>query len=438
MHTAPRSHRIVVVLATICALALAAGASASDKRGPCRAAAHRAAASTHARHGRRCSGPRRARVDNGKKPVQPPVPQPQPEPAPSPEPPAQPAPEPAPAPSPEPEPLPEPTPEPEPVEDPTELQPLALLSGKSLYWGAWIKNSSGEAPWSMSAASKFEGAAGKHVSMINWSSPFYLSACNGYCTFQTSQFEAVRSHGSIPFFSWNPGPGGGEFSDARIAAGSQDKYITAWAKAAKAWGHPFFLRFAWEMNGSWFPWGVGNNGTTAADFVAMWRHVHDVFASVGASNVTWVWCPNVDPAGKRAPLGSVYPGPAYVDWTCLDGYNGNNPWRSFSALFKTSYEKITGTLATQKPMVVGETASTENGGAKARWIADMLAGLPTEFPKIRGLLWFDKVETGPGGYTDWPIESSAAATSAFAAGIAASPFEENVYGSLATSPIPAP
>jgi hypothetical protein len=314
----------------------------------------------------------------------------------------------------------------------------AALASNSIYWGAWIKNSAGEAPWSTTALSKFEQATGKHVSMVNWSSPFYLSNCNGYCTFQTSAFNTVRSHGSIPFFSWNPGPGTGNFTDAKIAAGFQDTYIRTWAKAAKSWGHPFFLRFAWEMNGSWFPWGVGNNGTTAADYVAMWRHVYDIFESVGATNVTWVWCPNIDPYNRRTPMGSVYPGAAYVDWTCLDGYNGANPWTSFSGLFKSSYDKITGMIATHKPMVIGETASTEAGGSKAQWITDMLQALPVNFPKIRGLLWFDKIESGPGGHSDWPIESSTAASTAFAAGIQSAYYAGSNFANISTSPIPWP
>lgn len=290
----------------------------------------------------------------------------------------------------------------------------------------------------MNAAAQFERLTGKAVSVIDWSSPFSLSDCNGYCSFQAAQFSAVRNHGAIPFFSWNPGPGTGAFSDAQIAAGAQDGYIAAWAQAAKQWGHPFFLRFAWEMNGAWFPWGVGNNGTTAADYVAMWRHVHDVFASVGATNVTWVWCPNIDPYSHHAPMAGVYPGDEYVDWTCLDGYNGANPWKSFSALFKSSYEAITGTIAPDKPMIVGETASTEASGSKAEWISDALGELPTAFPKIRGLLWFDKVESGPGTHTDWPIESSTAASNAFAAAIQDPIYTANEYGGLAVSPIPTP
>ncbi len=312
-------------------------------------------------------------------------------------------------------------------------------SSSSIYWGAWIKNSFGEAPWSMTAAATFEQSVGKAVSIINWSSPFVSSTyCGGYCGFQTAEYEAVRNHGAIPFFSWNPGPGTGNFTDAQIAAGAQDSYLRAWASAAKSWGHPLFLRFAWEMNGSWFPWGVGNNGTRASDYVAMWRHVHDVFASEGATNVTWVWCPNIDPYNTLAPLSSLYPGDSYVDWTCLDGYNGDDPWASFGSLFTSSYNAITDTIAPSKPMIIGETASTETGGSKAQWITDLLGGLPAGFPKIRGLLWFDKVGLGPGGYSDWPIESSLTATLAFLDGIQNSAYTTNTYATLNTSPIPPP
>ena len=310
------------------------------------------------------------------------------------------------------------------------------------YWGAWIgKQLTGsEAPWDATAITAFEGIAGKGLSTLNWSSPFYASYCAGgtYCTFDTTMFERVRQHGSIPFFSWANNPGTGAFTDAAIAAGSQDAYITRWAQSAKAWGHPFFLRFAWEMNGSWFPWGVGANGTTAADYVAMWRRVHDIFRTVGATNVTWVWCPNIDPGNRLTPLASLYPGDAYVDWTCLDGYNGNVPWTSFTNLFKPSYDLITGTIAPTKPMIIGETGSTESGGNKASWITNALTTELAAMPKIRGLLWFDKVETGPGGYTDWPVESTTASSAAFKAAVQSAPYRANQYASLATSPIPPP
>ena len=163
-----------------------------------------------------------------------------------------------------------------------------------------------------------------------------------------------------------------------MIAGTFDSYIREFAEAARDWGHPFFLRFNWEMNGDWFPWSEGVNGNQPGEYVAAWRHVHDIFTAVGATNATWVWCPNVDPGQKLQDLASLYPGDDYVDWTGLDGYNwGTNPatpdgWKSFDQLFGSTYDAITETIAPSKPMIIGEVGSTEYGGSKAAWIAEML------------------------------------------------------------------
>ena len=171
------------------------------------------------------------------------------------------------------------------------------------------------------------------------------------------------------------------------------------------------------MNGNWFPWNEGQNGNQSGDFVAAWRHVHDIFSSVGANNVTWVWCPNVDPEGVLHDLGSLYPGDKYVDWTGLDGYNwGTNPanpdrWRSFNELYESTYHRIVDAIApSSKPMLIGEMGSTEDGGSKADWIEEALTAIPTDYTQIHGLLWFDTYDDG----MDWPIETSASSANAFA------------------------
>ena len=87
-------------------------------------------------------------------------------------------------------------------------------------------------------------------------------------------------------------------------------------------------------------------------------------------------------------------------------------------------------------MIIGETATTETGGSKAGWITDMLDS--RSFPKIAGILWFDRYDPGPGGRTDWPIESSKASQAAFAAGIQSPRYTTNTYSQLDTSPIPPP
>jgi mannan endo-1,4-beta-mannosidase len=320
----------------------------------------------------------------------------------------------------------------------------------SIYWGAWMGRqlTGEEPPWDMNAVSKFEQMAGKNLSIVQFGSPFascYSTPCSFY-SFPTTPMESVRQHGSIPFLSWSSQSIPSQTNEpdyqlSDVASGVYDSYIRKYAEAAAAWGHPFFLRFDWEMNGNWFPWDAAANGNSPADYVAAWRHVHDIFTSVGATNATWVWCPNVDPGGGMVNLASLYPGDSYVDWTGLDGYNwGTNPasphqWVSFDELFRTTYNKVVNEIAPTKPLIIGETASTEYGGSKAGWITDMLSKIPTEYPKIRGMLWFERYDNN----MDWPIETSSTATSAFATGIQNPAYATNTFANLSPSgPIPPP
>jgi hypothetical protein len=83
--------------------------------------------------------------------------------------------------------------------------------------------------------------------------------------------------------------------------------------------------------------------------------------------------------------------------------------------------------------VIGEVGSTEYGGSKAEWIAEMLRDVPTEYPQIHGLQWFDKEEEG-----DWPIESSSSSAAAFAAGIKSSSYLGNNFAAAAPGPVQPP
>jgi hypothetical protein len=318
-----------------------------------------------------------------------------------------------------------------------------------LYWGGWIGNqlTGEEAPWDMDAVTKFEELAGKQVSLINFGAPFANCAstpCSFY-QFPTNPMESIRLHGSIPFFSWSSQsipaqteeP---EFQLADVIDGTYDSYIREFAEAAKEWGHPFFLRFDWEMNANWFEWSEGVNGNQSGEYVAAWRHVHDIFTEVGATNATWVWCPYVDPGQKMTNLASLYPGPEYVDWTGLDGYNwGTNPaspkgWKTFDELFSATYAQITETVAPGKPMVISETGSSEYGGSKAAWIKEALESARTKYPELHGLLWFEKYDDG----MDWPIETSSSSVAAFTEGIQNPAYVGNQYGALGGGPIQPP
>jgi Glycosyl hydrolase family 26 len=318
-----------------------------------------------------------------------------------------------------------------------------------LYWGATIgpQLTGTQAPWDMTAVAKFEEHAQKPVSLIQFFQPFSNCAstpCSFY-RFPTAPLENVRQHGAIPVLAWASesipaSVAEPDFQLSDLIEGRFDASIREFATAAKAWGHPFFLRFNWEMNGNWFPWSESANGNRPGEYVAAWRHVHDIFTAVGATNATWAWCPYVDPANTLQGLGSLYPGDEYVDWTCLDGYNwGTNParpagWRTFDQLYSSTYREVTGSIAPSKPMLIGEVGSSEYGGSKPAWIADALARIPVAYPQIRGLLWFDTLADN----MDWPIETSTAATAAFAAGIQGPEYVGNNFSSAGDTVVQPP
>jgi hypothetical protein len=319
-----------------------------------------------------------------------------------------------------------------------------------IYWGAWIGNQlTGVAPpLDMSGVAAFEGLVGKGLSLVGFSSSFAnctASPCSFY-RFPAPAMENVRRYGAIPVFSWGaastpwipPNPVQPNFQLSDLIAGTYDAYLSQFAVEAKDWGHPFFLRFGWEMNGDWFPWSEGVNGNNPGEFVAAWRHVHDIFSAVGATNATWVWCPYADAKKQRLrSLRALYPGSDYVDWTCMDGYNWGStpvnphPWKSFGQIFDPTYQRLTRGVAPDKPILLGEMASSPYGGHKALWVRNILAKLPTRYPRIRGLVWFDSVDRG----IDWPIETSPTVARAFAQGIRRRIFAGNRYAELATSPI---
>jgi hypothetical protein len=338
--------------------------------------------------------------------------------------------------TPAPETSPEAAPEPE-------LNPEAG-SGAPIYWGATIGTqlTGTQPPWDMNPLTVFEEEVHKKVSMENFFEPF--ANCNPGCSFYgfpSTPLNNIRQHGAIPVVSWSSqsipsSKSEPDFQLSDVISGRYDAYIREWATKAKAWGHPFMLRFDWEMNGKWFPWHEGVNGNQPGEFVTAWRHVHDIFTEVGAANVTWVWCPNLEYTGAT-PLAEVYPGNEYVDWTGLDGYNhGTNPaqpdsWKSFNQLYRTTYNNIVGSLAPGKPLMVGEVASTEYGGSKAAWIKDMLARVPAEYPAIRALIYFDKYDSN----MDWPLETSTASIEAFAEGIQSSAYVSNTFSNLSATKI---
>jgi len=305
----------------------------------------------------------------------------------------------------------------------------------SIYYGvhatSWLRD--------LTPVTTFEQDAKKPVAIVMWYQGWGAAKER---EFEPSWMDNVRAHGSIPSITWEPqdytkGVDQPAYSLQNIINGHFDAYIVQWAKASKAWGHPYFLRFAPEMNGYWFPWSELKNGNKAGQYVQAWRHVHDIFTAQGAKNVTWVWCPNVAFPGN-IPMEELYPGASYVDWVGMDGYNwayvgARHQPKTFSQLFQKTYS-IFLQLAPNKPMMVAETACTNMQVNEAGWITDAFTvQLPKYFPQIKAIVWFNQNKE-----TDWRIESSATTRATFAAAIGSSRYASNQYANLNISPIPTP
>jgi mannan endo-1,4-beta-mannosidase len=241
--------------------------------------------------------------------------------------------------------------------------------------------------------------------------------------------ESAAERGARLSVTWEPWDPDGSHTDqprytlASLIGGTHDAYIDMFADSVKDLPYVVTIRLMHEMNGNWYPWGVGANGNRVEQFVLAWRHVHDRFAARGVTNVEWLWAPNAVYTGS-APLAPLYPGDAYVDAVGVSNYNWGEhsrdgfatQWRTFGSLFDASIAQLR--AITRRPLWIAEVGSSNLGGSKAAWLAAMLREVPGR-PEITGVIWFDHVDDGAG--VDWRIETEPDAADAWRAGFSARP-----------------
>lgn len=248
----------------------------------------------------------------------------------------------------------------------------------------------------------------------DWSSNF-----QGFAV--TNAYERA----STPVITWEMKNRRGQITYADILSGKYNTYIDSWATDAKADGRSIVVRLGHEMNGDWYGWGGAQNGSSEQSpqqFIAMWRYVRGRFQSKNVTNVRWAWCVNHEsvPNVSWNQPEEYYPGDAYVDWICADGYNWGtsqtwSSWKTFDEVFAPIYAQLTA-LAPSKPFMIGELASSELGGSKATWITAAASSMATSYPQLRAFMWFNVNKE-----TDWRVESSASSLSAFRSAFVSDP-----------------
>lgn len=306
-------------------------------------------------------------------------------------------------------------------------------TSRPFYAGAYLGDANSKPETVAGAIQAFGQLTGRQPSLVK---TFHDLNCdftaNGWCG---QVLRKVASTGATNYIAldlgWTGAPTGGVL-DA-IIAGNADARIAAVAQGLKSVGGTVMVEPGWEMNGNWsYAWqGVlnGSNAAAPAKYAAAWRHVVDIFRAQGATNVRWVFNPNVgNPvthtatgAGNWNFYANYYPGDAYVDYVGAHGFNApavwGGSWQDFATMTDGAVaDHMLSDLAARypaKPIIIGEFATAEGtAGQKAQWIADAYR-LMRANPHVIGAIWFNMQKEA-----DWRVDSSPASLQAFQAAMA--------------------
>ena len=184
-----------------------------------------------------------------------------------------------------------------------------------------------------------------------------------------------------------------------VAAGDFDSTLTSAAKGLAGLHKPFFITFDHEADSKAKLAARG----TPAEFVAAWKHIHQIFEQAGATQAIWTWVMTGYP-GNFAAAQAMYPGNADVDWISWDPYDsrgcqngdvGSDPPQTFEQIAKPFYDWLATTgvkagISLKKPYMISETGSAydpKDPQAAAAFYASIPAGLK-QLPRIRAVtLW---------------------------------------------------
>jgi Glycosyl hydrolase family 26 len=182
-----------------------------------------------------------------------------------------------------------------------------------------------------------------------------------------------------------PQPG---YRNGDIARGVEDAYLLAFARSLASFRGQVDLRYAHEMNGTWYPWSHDPVGYRRA-----WRHIVRLFRAAGVHNVRFVW--SVNPSlflSYRTWLRSVrvyWPGRRYVGAVGSTMINFGGRKRYTVARFNPRLRELRRRY--HKPILLTEVNTIYRG--RARWLRD-LRRLVARTRWIRSIAWYQHRSRG--------------------------------------------
>ena len=286
----------------------------------------------------------------------------------------------------------------------------APVAAMAIQIGAWV-GGPGQSPQpTKENVRAFQDLQDAHLDLISYFAVFDVDDWKRVQVYA----DIAKENGSTLVVTWMPKG----YSAQDIVNGKTDNYIREFAKGVKNYSEEIWLRPLHEANGDWYDWGVGKKGAgnTDANVTEAFRRIVKIFRKENVKNVKWVWTTNVTNHGEGATLTGNYPGDEYVDYISIDGYNWGksqswSSWKSFAQVFDDAYKALANI---NKPLFIAEISSSEKGGSKAAWLADMFEHFRTDYSRVFAVMWFSQSKDYEG---DWALNTSQAAVDAWKAGV---------------------
>jgi hypothetical protein len=231
-------------------------------------------------------------------------------------------------------------------------------------------------------------------------------------TFPTPAQRALAGNGKrILDFSWNAVnfKTRAKVSYQSIAAGEWDKsIILPEARRLRSFHHKVFIDFNHEFDSR-----AQSGEGTPAQYVAAYRHIHNVMRAAGVKNVIWTWVSTGDVYHAKE-IKASYPGAAFVNWVGYDPYNSagchGESWRTPYQTFSPFYHWLQRQPGMRrKPIMLGEYASAP-GPSIGAWYAAVAPTLK-RLPHIKAVMQWS---SGNSAACDFRLTDSTAALSGFA------------------------
>ena len=196
--------------------------------------------------------------------------------------------------------------------------------------------------------------------------------------------------------SSNNPEGAKKYSNSSIVKGTWDTWLTTFAQAAKAYNKPVIIRYAHEMNGSWFPWSryypSGSNGAEYYDvnngpqnYVKAWKHVYNLIKPI-APKAKFYWGVN-DGNASGSTYAEYFPGDGFVDYVGFDSYKKPGNSNSLDDLYSTPIQRLKS--LSSKPIIIGETAIDPNIAERSDLLTNGYNAVFNKYPEVQAIIYYN-------------------------------------------------